>query len=612
MAMPAVHPPSTTSLLGGKDLPATPPPPAFAPGGQFAAEQRAFDEREAPAWNPWDGPSNPAFFAGTGFDDDHPTGPLAPISIGIGRALSGLDIFGAGVARHALTGVDELTGETTPPPQGIEEYLAGVQRHALEGMKAITPDPSTTGTAARVLTGLAEMGTLAVAGGAVGGPLAGAALVGSVEARTAYEERVAAGVDPVTAAKLAGLTGVTSGAGVLLPGGIGSNLLTRLATGAAGNVGFGMAARYGDHAILESAGYHDMAAQQKVLDGAQMLVDMVLGTAFGGLAHLHAEAERAGVPKALNARPEAVDAALTANLALADRRQSPGVPVNPDAANLHQAATEKAISDLLSGEPVDVSGTGIERATYLERAPEVPTDVIAAVMDNLREHGLLEEARNLADLEMELAGRRAPAAERVEAVAPSLETRMATTHEELTRAVPQAGIGAGGLHEAFDRQPESVQELSVLAAHARRFDPEATEKILASTDALDAEADDMAQRVALKGIIHDGENEQRRAGAPQPASARQEPGAIDRGVAAEQAAGRPAERQPAAAAGSERAAERRPDPVAAALAERPNLEMPDRAADALRAADESVANTEREAPVAVDAAVGCYLRRGGA
>lgn len=71
-----------------------------------------------------------------------------------------------------------------------------------------------------------------------------------------------------------------------LPAAIGTTLATRIASGVAINTGFGGLNRYSVGETLEEKGYSDMAKQYRVFDGQAMLVDAVLGGAFGGAHHL--------------------------------------------------------------------------------------------------------------------------------------------------------------------------------------------------------------------------------------------------------------------------------------------------------------------------------------
>lgn len=571
----------------------------------FPLEEQALEERSAPVWDPWQGPAKPGFFSGLTSIGDDPAdylmyGPVKPLTTGLGSAAAKVEGLAADSWHAALEPITELSERLGAPgaqyQRALQHGLESVRQDAQMRVNAMTPDAATTGTAARVLHGLSEGAALVTTGLALGGPAGAAILTGGSQGTSRYDELIAAGVDPATAAKSAGITAIAGAAGAVLPGGVGGNLLARLATGSAGNTAFGMATRYADHTILEAGGYHEMAEQQKALDGTQLLTDFVLGTAFGGLSHLHAPAEAAKIPQRVRATPEAVDAALAENLALADRRQSPGVPVDPKAANLHQAAIEKALGDLLAGEPVDVHDTGVSGGAFLERDQEMPTEALATVVDTLKEHGFLNEVGDLADLEASLMGRqrgerhapeREPPATRVEA--PALREHMPTPEETL----------AAGL-------PADRQENAALVAKAHELDEGRVESL-----AKQHENDEPAFMRAIREMVN-ADSRAKAAAGREGGERASGAGPVDRGIAGEHpaAAERPGSGAEPAGAEHARAGTAEPD-VTQALAERPDLQLPEGlAARALAQADADGVHAQDMARGA-EAAANCFLRRGG-
>lgn len=368
----------------------------------FPLEEQSQETRSQPTWDPWKEPQSPGFFAGMGFHED--TAYLGPF-------YRMLEAAGSGAAKGAavLNGLyaSEFSALSHAPViGGVAQQMAGaaseVEQNARERVRAMTPDPATTGTATQVLHGVGEGAYLLSTGALLGGAPAAAGAVGGTEGGSRYQELKEQGVGTGTAAASGALAAVTAGAGAFLPAGLGSTLATRLLSGAAGNTAFGAANRYADHAILEAGGYPEMAEQQKALDASQMLVDAALGATFGAIHHAGAEGKAAEALK----HPDTQDAALTANLALRDRAAAPGVPVDPAAANAHQAALEKATGDLLQGKPVDVSDTGVDRAQFMQRpAPDEATPLNMFV-SALKETGFLDEEANLQDLEAQFAQRR--------------------------------------------------------------------------------------------------------------------------------------------------------------------------------------------------------------
>lgn len=151
----------------------------------------------------------------------------------------------------------------------------------------VKPDAGSQGTAAEVLYGLGQF-VPAIGATIVGGPTVGAATAFSSTYEQSYQDFRAKGVDEATARNLAAQQSSFNAAGMALPAAIGSTVATRIASGVAINTGFGGLNRYSVSETLEEKGYTEMAKQYRVFDGQAMLVDAVLGGAFGGAHHLAA------------------------------------------------------------------------------------------------------------------------------------------------------------------------------------------------------------------------------------------------------------------------------------------------------------------------------------
>lgn len=414
----------------------------------FALEQQSQLET-MPLWNPET--AQPKWYDGLGASED--TAYLGPFyrvleAAGNGAAKGEAMLAGVWHAEDALGArylgnVPGVGAYFREHEKGTEEML----QDARDRVRATTPDPATTGTAAQMIHSVVSGAYRATVGSLAGGPLGGAGALGGSEATSRFQELKEQGVDTGTATASAGLAGITSGAGALLPGGFGSGLISRVLTGAGTNIGMGLADRYADHKILEAGGYQEMADQQRVWDGTQVAADAILGAAFGGLAHVHAtqESRAEQAHKALlNALPAwgqaagATDAARAAEVALRDRAAAPGVPVDPASAAAHQAALEKAQTDLLTGERVNVADTGVHDAQFLSRPSSGAGEEIVA--HALREAGVLDEEQNLKDLEAAL-GRRMrgePEPESVTSQTPPEEHGYTVGEEELTDEQRQA------------------------------------------------------------------------------------------------------------------------------------------------------------------------------
>lgn len=151
----------------------------------------------------------------------------------------------------------------------------------------VKPDAGSQGTAAEVLYGLGQF-VPAIGATIVGGPTVGAATAFGSTYEQSYQDFRSKGVDEATARNLAAQQSTFNAAGMALPAAIGTTLATRIASGVAINTTFGGLNRYSVGDTLEEKGYTEMAKQYRVFDGQAMMVDAVLGGAFGGAHHLAA------------------------------------------------------------------------------------------------------------------------------------------------------------------------------------------------------------------------------------------------------------------------------------------------------------------------------------
>lgn len=328
--------------------------------------------------------SNPAGVSGdneVGFFDN--AGAAALSGLYSGLVAKPDQLLWAGVDT-VVSPIAQFINENTPVRDTSQEFIAEQRKLAQEQVKRITPDAATTGTAGQVLNGLFDMGSQAVVGTVLGGPLVGAAAVTSGQGFSEFERLRAAGVDVATAQDVALVHGITAGAGTLIPMSLGlraggalaesigaqivrggesaaRNVLAAtaraapdIAYAAGTNVAFGMAQRGLTASTLRSVGYDEMAAQYDVFDRQALAIDAVLGVAFGGIGRfVNARGETVRPPEFA---PADVDAALAANASQhAEFDVAPGVPVNVLSRNAHIQALQKAMRDVSEGNRVDVA-----------------------------------------------------------------------------------------------------------------------------------------------------------------------------------------------------------------------------------------------------------------
>lgn len=351
--------------------------------------------------------------AGWTIDEQKPTvfeNLTGAIPRGIGQGLAdGLSVLTHGVrfpehlspmesvmsgplaASQAISG---KSPELEPWKQSWNEGAQELETSARQYSKSLIPDPRVTGTGANLVQGFAHAVSEYTAGAVAGGPVGGAALLGTSEGYAHYLDLLDQGVDDATARKSALLTGVVNAAGAVLPmslpaktlGGLSTagTLLAQAGAGAAINTGFGVASRYASAKILRDAGYPEMADQQEPWDGMNVAVDALSGLFFGAHAGWH------GL-KAGDVDPSVRDAAKVVQDRQATADRAPGVPVDMASAAIHRESLETALGDLLSDRPVSLRGEDVEGASFAR--PEENTEEARSIMhDEFVKSGVLDTA----------------------------------------------------------------------------------------------------------------------------------------------------------------------------------------------------------------------------
>ncbi|PXH21633.1 hypothetical protein [Klebsiella pneumoniae] len=151
----------------------------------------------------------------------------------------------------------------------------------------IKPEAGSQGIAAQVIHGLGQFAP-AIGASVIGGPVVGAAAAAGSTYEQAYQDALAKGVDEQTARTVAAEQSGFNAVGMGLPAAVGGRLATRLLSGVGINTAFGGLNRFAVGETLEENGYADMAKQYRVFDGQAILIDSVLGAAFGGAHHFAA------------------------------------------------------------------------------------------------------------------------------------------------------------------------------------------------------------------------------------------------------------------------------------------------------------------------------------
>lgn len=272
----------------------------------------------------------PGFFSGsmtapfTGFA----RGVIAKPALLAGEAITPL-------IKPAAKTVDRILGTD------IAGFLDDERRKNVELLKELTPDPARSGMAAQLVSGFFDILPTAIAGGGVTAGI----LEGFAQAKLAEDK----GVDRNTANLFGAIQGLATGVGVALPMSLGLKTGSDLLYAAAANAVPNLAARGASGALLEQAGYKEMAQQYRALDAEAIAADVILGVAFAGAGRvIQSLAERV--------KPSDIDAALTVKARThLEIDSAPGVPRDPVSRDLHVQAITRAVDDLIAGRPVDVA-----------------------------------------------------------------------------------------------------------------------------------------------------------------------------------------------------------------------------------------------------------------
>ncbi|HHI0425193.1 TPA: hypothetical protein ACQ8R9_004402 [Klebsiella pneumoniae] len=244
----------------------------------------------------------------------------------------------------------------------------------------IKPEAGSQGMASQVIHGLGQFAP-AIGASVIGGPVVGAATAAGSTYEQSYQDALAKGVDEQTARTVAAEQSGFNAVGMGLPAAVGGRLATRLLSGVGINTAFGGLNRFAVGETLEENGYADMAKQYRVFDGQAILIDSVLGAAFGGAHHFAARGNsvdaRADAPPTVDeGTTPPQDATVTAETAPAQESgvvpgadtSTPGVTYDSRLAELQQLAGQvlsrgdrKALTDEIYRAEYEIARIGEQR-----------------------------------------------------------------------------------------------------------------------------------------------------------------------------------------------------------------------------------------------------------
>lgn len=264
--------------------------------------------------------------------------------------------FASGTGRYAMRGfaetgraidlagsigpiaLDKLTGGTARQDQYFQEHDEVFNR----AVDHWTPKPGEVGAAGQIVGSLAGALPLVIANPA-------AAVASTV--LSSAEDLTRQGVDSYAATGVGVIQGATLALGIRLPY-LGKTLASRVISGAAGNVGAGIAGTGLSKAALLATDNAKAAEQFDPFDPTQRTLDLLMGAAFGGLAHLDARGQAART-EIFNEQTK--NAILTLNQTRhLEGVALPGKESIPGDLNKGVLAVRTAMDQMLRGEPVDV------------------------------------------------------------------------------------------------------------------------------------------------------------------------------------------------------------------------------------------------------------------
>lgn len=257
-----------------------------------------------------------------------------------GRAAS-MALAPAAIAADAFTDGTELQ----------DRYFRAHDEVFGEAVKHWTPEPGEVGVAGQITGQLLATLPLVIA--------SPAAAVAATELGTA-EDLARKGVDATDAVATGVVQGAGLGLGIYVPI-LGQTLAQRVLLGGAGfNLFQGVATRGVSEAILQDT---PAAEDFKAFDPTAMTLDVLMGLAFGGIAHLSpaqraqsAEFMKRIEPWLKDIDPSKVDALMVMRQAQHINADSlPGKPAGPDDVGAHAARARQAIDQLARDQKVDVS-----------------------------------------------------------------------------------------------------------------------------------------------------------------------------------------------------------------------------------------------------------------
>lgn len=226
--------------------------------------------------------------------------PFVDLGESVNAVRRGLDEGFAGVARlgstfanlpnNALSDTEDYAAPTDRT--ALSQWFENAANDLMRRRASLIPTQRLS-QSQQVISGVAETLTPAILG-SVGGPAGVAIGLGGSSYERTRADLQTQGVDSVTAQNAGIQDAITMAALAGVPMAAQGRLWLRATSGAAANLAIGAGMRYNTGQLLRDRGYDHLANQYKWLDPQQMMIDAIIGAAFGAIGHggEHAPPER--------------------------------------------------------------------------------------------------------------------------------------------------------------------------------------------------------------------------------------------------------------------------------------------------------------------------------
>ena len=225
--------------------------------------------------------------------------------------------------------------------------------------------------------------------------------VGASESTRTYDQMRDKGVDNNTALVMGGISGLANAAYLKIPASLGiKQVLPDLAASVGLVDALGIAQRGLSSAMLESAGYPEMAKQYRAFDAQSIIADTILGGVFHGVARHSDYTALDGWQGFVDSIPtmpwrKTDEALLTKEARHKDTETAPGIPADPEAMAAHIKAMDEIEAAVSEGRAPNFDDTGIHDAKFVDNSAKDLQNIEAAqaFTDHINsEAGLLSEA----------------------------------------------------------------------------------------------------------------------------------------------------------------------------------------------------------------------------